>query len=1285
MKTAVNAHPPLYHQPNIPGRRLAVALLLSAGLSLGGGRLAAMPSAPPDVTETGAPSFVVLGPEALGLSTAPIDLHRLPDGRILVVSQHELAFGDGVRWETFRRADDQPLVSASVAVDADGQIYTGIDGGFARIVLGEGASWHLTPVVELPKVPGILSTTLITVAAFPDDWYWYGGNGSIVSWRPGRTARISGNLGSVQRIFPLGKEVYVSDQSSGGLYRLATGGAMEKVPAADNLVSDSVTCAVPFAPGQLLVGTGSVGLKLFDGIKFRPFGPTGLVDQGHRITDLCAAGDGYFAAAVDSVGIVCFDREGRTVQTLERALDHRLARVQRLLYTPEGVLWALLLDGVARVQFPSPVSDFVPLLPGGITFAQPLRHDGRLWMLADGRAMRGIYDEGNRLERFEDDTPTGRFLYTLADIDGQLFGSNNEGIYLYEANRWRLILPGVVNARLGVAHSTKDGIYYVARGEYGTIQRSGRDYRKHSIAAPELGDSYGSLVDAQGIGWLELGTSRVGRFSPDGASPTLQIFGTRDGITEGWVEIYQFDGIARFHLNSHLYRFDEAQHRFVEDRELLARFPRFAAAAGRPVTDRLGRMWHSDNGTAQVIDRSATGGDRPVRLPPVGFAPTIYTAEDDGVVWMFEKRRLARVDLRLPAPPDTPLRALITSVQFPASSRQLFAPGAGLAPLDYSDNSVVIHYAAPANPFVLPVAFEVLLEGAGSHWVSTGTVGSATFSRLKEGDYVFRVRPVAGGTAIGTEARLQFTVRPPWFRTPLAWVIYVVATVGLFVFVTWYASYLQRRENDRLERLVAERTRELNASNLKLGRQIQETTEKSAALSVSEERFRQLNTGLEARVKQRTAELTEASGLLDAMMENTPDLIYFKDRASRLVRCSRAFTTRFNIADLALVRGKTDFDLFSTEHAQSAYEDEQKIIATGGAMIGKLEKETYADGRITWALTTKMPWRDGTGRIVGTFGISKDVTAWKEAELELAATHKNLVGASRLAGMAEVATGVLHNVGNVLNSLNVSSTLIAARLRQSKADSLTKLAALLHGHNADLREFLTADPKGRRIPELISILAQHLEEDRRQLLAESVSLQHNIDHIKEIVSRQQAYAKVVAIMEPHEPAALMDEALQMNVAALSRHQVQIVRDYQPAPPILVEKGKVLQILINLISNAKYACDEAHLGDGLPKVITMGIAPGDPGFVRLIVQDTGVGIPRENLTLIFGQGFTTRATGHGFGLHSSALAAKDLNGTLIVHSDGAGTGATFILSAPVAGGRETPGVAPAVLETVASPA
>ena len=176
---------------------------------------------------------------------------------------------------------------------------------------------------------------------------------------------------------------------------------------------------------------------------------------------------------------------------------------------------------------------------------------------------------------------------------------------------------------------------------------------------------------------------------------------------------------------------------------------------------------------------------------------------------------------------------------------------------------------------------------------------------------------------------------------------------------------------------------------------------------------------------------------------------------------------------------------------------------------------------------------------------------------------------------------------------------------------------------------------------------------------EAGSLVDNITHIKEIVAMQQNYAKSAGILEPLEVADLVEDALRMNTGAMLRHNVKVVRDFAKVPPIMTEKHKVLQILVNLIRNAKYACDDSGRDD---KQISLKVYNGD-GRIKIAIADNGVGIPPENLTRIFNHGFTTRKDGHGFGLHSGALAAKELGGKLLVFSEGTGRGATFTLELP----------------------
>jgi signal transduction histidine kinase len=282
------------------------------------------------------------------------------------------------------------------------------------------------------------------------------------------------------------------------------------------------------------------------------------------------------------------------------------------------------------------------------------------------------------------------------------------------------------------------------------------------------------------------------------------------------------------------------------------------------------------------------------------------------------------------------------------------------------------------------------------------------------------------------------------------------------------------------------------------------------------------------------------------------------------------------------------------------------------------------------------------------------------AEENLRTLHRQLLESSRQAGMAEVATSVLHNVGNVLNSVNISASLIAEKVRQSRVVNLSKAVALMEARKGDLGAFLTDDVKGRELPGYLSSLAIHLVEEQAQILKEVASLTSDIGHIKEIVAMQQNYARVSGMPEPLNVIDLVEDAIRMNAESLARHKVQVVRDYKAAMLVTVDKHKVLQIVVNLIRNAEDALDS---GRPLVKRMTLRVAAHGEDRVKISVIDNGAGIPAENLVRIFGHGFTTRKDGHGFGLHSGALAAKDLGGSLTAHSDGWGKGAAFTLEFP----------------------
>jgi signal transduction histidine kinase len=293
--------------------------------------------------------------------------------------------------------------------------------------------------------------------------------------------------------------------------------------------------------------------------------------------------------------------------------------------------------------------------------------------------------------------------------------------------------------------------------------------------------------------------------------------------------------------------------------------------------------------------------------------------------------------------------------------------------------------------------------------------------------------------------------------------------------------------------------------------------------------------------------------------------------------------------------------------------------------------------------------------------LESEIVERKRAEQELKELTTQLVEASRQAGMAEVATGVLHNVGNVLNSVNVSTTLICEKLQHSRLSHMTKAVGLLREHESNLSAFLTAHPKGQQLPQFLGRITDHLVQENKALLQETDALRQNVQHIRQIVSTQQSFARVFGVTEHLKAERLMEEAMELNIAAFERHGIKLVRQYSPVSPVLVDRHKVLQILVNLLRNAKQALREVNRAD---KQVTLTIAAAGSGRVKMAVTDNGSGITQENLTKIFQHGFTTKKDGHGFGLHSGALAAKEMDGSLTVHSDGPGQGATFILELPV---------------------
>jgi PAS domain S-box-containing protein len=419
--------------------------------------------------------------------------------------------------------------------------------------------------------------------------------------------------------------------------------------------------------------------------------------------------------------------------------------------------------------------------------------------------------------------------------------------------------------------------------------------------------------------------------------------------------------------------------------------------------------------------------------------------------------------------------------------------------------------------------------------------------------------------------------------------------------------------------------------------------------------------------KGMQADLLQNQTLLEAVLTNLPVALLTSDATGNITRYNRSAEELFCIpaapgTSAAGLRGyPLTSDVYLTDGVTPVDPSKRPLArALRGELIIDLELVVVPPGSAPrTTVTNACRLVDPDGQTLGAVAVIRDVTERRLAELELQRVHQQLIDASRKAGMAEIATNVLHNVGNVLNSINVSANILADRVRQSKPAGLSQVAALLREHRADLAAFISTDERGRQLPLYLGKLAEQLQADQQIAMDELVSLRNNIEHIKQIVNMQQNYARDGGGAESVAVSSLIEDCVRMNIGALARDGITVLREIDAVQAITIDRHKVLQILVNLVRNAKNACEESGRSD---KTLTISVT-ADAKRVRFTVADNGAGIAEENMPRLFTHGFTTRPTGHGFGLHSSALTARELGGSLVAHSDGPGRGARFVLDLP----------------------
>lgn len=1171
-------------------------------------------------------------------------IYQTREGFLWIGTSYGLARFDGLAFTVFTKINTPGFIggqTTSMAETDDGSFWISTSDGLIRYLNGKFTSYS--------TADGLKTKTINALCRAPDGSLWIGCRNGITRWANEKfindidtSAYDTSGLRNI--VVDRQNDIWIASGSTALRYRK---GAFARFGSAEGIATDRVERIREGMDGEIVAVTEK-GLYRREGERFVPF------PQNEKLSSL-RVGTTLFDRAgnlwVGSVGGLDRINESGVVPYSDR-YGRKLGVVDVIFEDREGCLWLGTPEGLYRMTDRRAHTLALEGTPLGLTTVVKQTRENSLWIATWSRGVDRIRD--GKVTHYLQGAPLSHHTVTKIheDPNGVIWlGNRGSAIDRLEDGKATTYVyqPGVVTSRPVTAMLTDDqGTLLIGIDKRGLLQlldgkivpvpemaEWATNWQTHAVTVWVLHRTRdGRLLMGTSNGLFQRRADRT--WAPitlpylSGTVVTRSILEDADGTlwlaTEG-------NGLVRWEKNqarsfgSREGMIDDTLFHVVDDGHGFL-WALSARGIARIRKSEFAELDHHPAATLRSMRLSR--GDGLLSSSPSGYGD-VGMLLSDGRLMFATDQSVAVVDPARLQPNNLPPTVVIERVVVddrPVEMNSVTSLAAGTSKLEFRYTGLSL--IAPER-----LLFRYKLEGSDARWVDAGNERVARYTHLGPGTYTFRVLACnSDGVWNETGASLAVTILPYfhqtlWFRLS-AVALFAAGVIGIF---RLRVRHLRQREvqlertNTALDQRVRERTTELSRSNEELRQR--------------ELLFRLIFEHAPVGISWKRADLSQA--------------YHFNPTFRRILELPTDTSPDYSLLNRSL-------------HPEDAVRQAEmnRLVETGQTDSYTIEQRFVLNGeRTVWGLLSVAVIRDQTGRIVQDIGILEEITARKLAEQELANTYKNLVSASRMAGMAEVATGVLHNVGNVLNSLNVSATVISTGLKQSKTDSFTKVSAMLRENAADLGQFITQDPKGRLIPGFIESLAVHFTEEQGRLVKEVASLQSNIDHIKDIVTMQQAYATSVHVIESLPGTDLMEDALRMNTSALARHDVSVRREYLPAPNVQVEKTKVLQILINVIRNAKYACDDQHTDAKGQKIITVRVEPGAEGMVRLIVSDNGVGIAPENITRIFGHGFTTRAYGHGFGLHSAAIAAKEMKGSLIAQSGGVGKGATFILELPIA--------------------
>jgi ligand-binding sensor domain-containing protein/signal transduction histidine kinase len=1163
--------------------------------------------------------------EGLPVNTATA-LVQTRDGYLWIGTQEGLVRYDGVTFTVFDRRNtpcltDQWILRLSPM--PDGSVWV-IPLRGAPVLL-EGGSLRCDPMPS-----GVPRTLIKSIVPAPGGT-WFGAFGEgVFLVQAGRV--VASYRGTPHDLLTSNKVVDLATTPDGSLWVATDGGGVNQIDPRGHLrvfdesrglASDTVAKLLEANDGSIWVGT-SKGVD--------------VIADGHirHIDDIPPII--VYAMTEDEQGALWFGTEASLFRLYEGEVaafsehDGLASRtVRSLLEDREGNLWVGSTGGGIERFSDSLFTPYsrVDGLSDDFVWAVYEDEPGRIWVGTNGGGLNRI--EGNTIKTFgraeglDDDTVRSIFR----SHDGTLWvGTRRGGLKRFDGARFHAVPVGDPRCFSDISEIAEDdsGVLWVgARGELASHGATGflcrLDGGTLRVALPAEGgveEFMSCLVRGRG-GRLYLCGTRGFHVIEHGR---VTSYSTRNGLSSDYVTSLYEDsegvvwigtsqgGLNRFkdgafaHATRAEGMFDEKTHGIVEDD--------------------AGNLWLSSNrGIARVAKRDLADlfAGRTNRIEPVvyGAEHGMRTAEcngaaqypawraADGRLWFATMKGAVVVD-----PQHLELNAVRPQViieRFAADGvDRAMTPGLVLEP---GSRALEFTYTATSLIASERIRFRYMLDGFDPDWVQAAGRRTAYYTNLPPGSYRFHVIAANSEGVWNTEgASIEFTLRAQFYRT--GWFYGSCAFAALLLVFAAHrvrVRHLRKRERE-LQQRVDERTRQIE--------------EGAQALRASESYSR-------------------------AIVGNVGEAIITFDAEGQISGWNAAAERIFAYtADEAVGKTAAMLGLGVSPTAGGAPLDHAR--RRDGTVIPIEIHETAAV-------------LDGAAM---TIWLARDLTETRRAEAKVAAMQRELIATSRRAGMAQVATTVLHNVGNALTSVNLSAELVLETLRRSRSAGLTKALAMLDA-DPELAAALSSSERGRQLPTYLAKIDQAVQRERDKAIEELESMEKGIGHIKAIVDAQQSRAHVTGVDESVTIAELLDDAVRFERGLCELGGVQVRVDHADLPPVRVDRHRLLEIVMNLLVNAREALLDPRVTG--TREIAIRTCSLEPGTFSIQIEDTGIGISSEDLLRIFHQGFTTKPDGHGFGLHGSSCTAIELGGHLSATSDGPGRGACFRLTLPIDRSRQ----------------